>query len=469
MLGPTGVGIAGVIDQTAQIALQLGSLNIPTAALRFLAIAQDEQGREGFAWLYRTLVRAILSAAGVVCAIWIAVYVMWPGAIDGQLAGVLAAVVFALAAVPLTAVTNLLRNVLSTLHMFRVAAIVLMASSALMAVATYVGLRLWSLNGAYAAALLVALSTALVLQVQVRTALGAVESARGGSLVALLRAHPDIVRFSLTLYVVGILVPIMYGLVRWRVLGSLGAQDAGFLAAAYTIAFGVRTVFTQASTQYLVPLTSRSISKNERMLEAGKYLRMLSFLMLGAMLLALFPHEILILLYSHKFTDAASVLGLFVLAEVTMAVSDAYRMLQLGFNDVVAYIMTTVSGVVIVIAGVWWVVPSFGLLGVALLQVGAALLVLAQSVDSIRVRHGLPVERRTALMVLYLLASLSLAIVAGREVPRGVGGAAMKVALGAALLLGAWLLFPAAERAATLRSFVRRRSGSVDAPTDPAA
>ena len=460
LLGPGGVGIAGVIDQTAQLALQIGQLNIPTVSLRFLAIAQEDQGSRGAAWLYRTLLRAVLSTTALVAAVVTGILLLRPGSLGVETTGYVAAVAFALAATPLTAATGLIRNVLATLHRHRAAATTLLMSSLAIAGGSYVGLRIGGLSGAYLAALIVGLLTAGALHRLVVSALPAASTARPGSLLALLQAHPDIVRFSLTLYAVGFTVPLGYWVVRWKVLQSLGPQSAGFLVAALTLATGVRAVFSQASTQYLLPLASRNLPKEVRAAEVARYVRTLSLLLLLAALpLLLFPHEVLLVLYSRQFIAAADVLGVLVLSEVILAIADAYRMLQLGFNDLAGFAATTLTGVTITGIGIWWVVPAFGLRGVALLQLAVGLVVLMQSIIRVRSRHRVRVGWRTFAMEMYVISALAAAALIGRAVPEpGTLHIAAKAAVAALMLTGGWMLVPAQERDASwLRLLTRLR------------
>ncbi|HEV2131086.1 MAG TPA: hypothetical protein VGR27_08285, partial [Longimicrobiaceae bacterium] len=51
LLGPAGLGIVGVIDQTISLVTHLGSLSFPFAAVTFLSRRRGEGG-QGFARLY---------------------------------------------------------------------------------------------------------------------------------------------------------------------------------------------------------------------------------------------------------------------------------------------------------------------------------------------------------------------------------------------------------------------------------
>jgi len=458
LLGPVGLGISGIIDLSAQLALQLGALHVPTAALRFLSIAQRERGAEGFAWLYRTFLRVVLGSSALVAAATAAVLFAWPASLGVRTGAYDAAVLFALAAVPLSAATNLIRNVVATLHRHRAAALALLASSALLVVSTFAGLRIAGLTGAYFASLVVALITVATLHALVRPTLKHAPASGSGSLVALLKAHPDIVRFSMTLYVVGFALPFSYWFVRWTVLGRLGEREAGFLTASFAIAAGLRAVFSQASVQYLIPLVSRDLAPGVRAAESAKYIRALLMLLLaGTLPLLLYPHELIIAFASRAFLPAITVMGLFILSEAIMSIGDAYRVLQLGLNDLMGYFLTTCGASVIIVAGAWWVVPRYGLLGAALLQVISALLTLAWSIERLWAGAKLRVERRSLAITAYVIVALTAAVFIGRAAPQPqLDWIAIKATIGLALLaLGARLL-PAVERRGIVRSLIPR-------------
>jgi O-antigen/teichoic acid export membrane protein len=262
------------------------------------------------------------------------------------------------------------------------------------------------------------------------------------------------VRFSLTLYAVGFTVPLGYAVLRWTVLGQLGERDAGYLAAAFTVAMGVRTTFAAASTQYLLPRTSRERPKEERAAEVARYIRtLLLLLVLAALPLLLFPRELLVALYSREFVTATDVIGLFILAELVMAIGDAYRVLQLGLDDLVGYFLTTCGAVVVVALNASWVVAAYGLRGAAMLQVVAALAALVWSIGRIRVRHGIALHRRSMLATAYALGALTLAALLGRAAPDSVASAvAAKAAVGVLLAIGAWRMLPSEERDGVIAS-----------------
>jgi len=460
-LGPVGMGIAGVIDPTAQLAVQIGALNIPTAALRFLSIATDEDGARGFAWLYRTLLRLILMAATLSAAVALAVFLIWPRRTSASIGAYTLALALCLAAVPLTSATNYIRNVLSTLRRYRAAGAAIAVSSVLLVASTYVGLRSGGLAGAYLGGLLVASITVIALHLLVVPTLRKAPVARSGSLMSLLKAHPDIVAFSMTMYAIGFAVPLSYWVVRWVVFGHLGERETGFLTAAYAIAAGLRAIFSQASAQYLIPLTSRHRESGAHASDSARYIRTLMLLLLAAGLpLVLFPHELIVTLYSRAFLPAIAVIGLFILAELIMSLGDTYRVMLLGLDDLRGCLVMTYSSAGIIIAGSFWVIPRFGLPGAALLQLGTGVLVLLWSYYRLGSRHDIRVEARTLALTAYVILALGIAVAIGRfGYAPSASTIAAKAAMAAGLLLGGIAILPLLERQ-TMLALVKRGTGN---------
>ena len=458
--GPVGVGAAGIIDQTAQIVLQIGALNIPTIALRFLAIERQTRGDAGFAWLYQTLLTVLLCATGLAGLVTALFFFVAPFASRSAIGAYMPALMWGLAAVPATAASNLIRSALATIRSHAPAATILAIGSASMAVAVYGGLRIGGLSGAYAAALITGTLTAITLHDAIRRRMPLGSRSRDPAILTLFSAHPDFTRFSIVLYAVGFAVPLTYGVVRWRVAGTLGLVEAGYLAAAYTVSSGVRAVFSQATTQHLMPLASRDDISPHAAAEAERYVRVLVLLIAAVVLpIALFSREALLILFSRKFIAVASVLGLFVLAEAILAISDVYRVLYLGVQDLSGYLIITAASVATVGVGTWWAVPRFGLLGLGILQVSSAVLVLALCIDRLRARHDTRTHRRTLGMFGAFVGGAAGAIVLPTVVHLGGASAALLKCVTAITLFVALVsVLPRDERHGVLRVVRPRRN-----------
>ena len=456
LLGPSGMGLVSVIDQVAQVVLQLGSLSLPTAALRYLSIARAERPAT-FGGLHRTLVRLILAVSALVASMALAAYLVRPSLLGRGLAGLTIALIFALAAVPHTAAANLLRNTLSTLERYRSAAVFGFWSGVALALATFVGIRVGGVSGLYVGSWVAAVGTHVLLHLYLsRQPL--VRGAGGpGGLRTLMAEHPDVLRFSMTIYMVSFTTPLSYGIARFAVLENMGAKQVGYLAAAFTLAGGVRGVLSQATAQLLLPLVSRPGPVEARAAMTASYVRTLSLLILAIVLpVVLFPHELLLVLFSRQFVAAVTFLFLFVLAEVVLAMGDAYRVLLTGVGDMRGYLVTTLSATLVLMAAAPLAVPRFGIAGVGAAHLTAASVALMSSFYRLRTRHQVDLGRRALAALAFCLAALVAGGLLGRAFA-SPGAAVWALKIGFYVLTGAasLALLSAAERAA-IRPRLRR-------------
>lgn len=457
LLGPVGVGIVGVIDQLAQVVLQLGSMSLPTVALRFLGKAYHD-GTGMFGRLYRGFRLAVLTGGFVVATAALGIFLLFPRVFGAGLEPYGLALALGLLTVPFTGSANLTRSAIATLGRHRDAAVAMAVSAAGLTLAAFVGVRWGGIPGLYIATLIASATVAFLLDWVVRRDAHARSPQRDEGRkvwpLAYLRAQPGVLRFALVLGVVGFTVPLGYMVLRSSVLGALGPAAAGFLAAALTVATGVRTVFTQASSQFLMPRASRDAPKADRAAEVGGYLRTLVVAMFVAALpIALFPGEVVVVLFSARFEAAATFIGVFVLGELILAFGDAYRILLLGFEDLRGFLATTIAAPALVMLGASAVVARFGILGLGLLHVTAALLGLVVAQARLRHTHHTGMTGRVSMLyaLLILLGGLAAWVGVTFHQPSLVTWL-WKAGLGLALAAVGFAMLPTAERSALLRA-----------------
>ena len=445
-LGPAGVGIAGVIDQLALVALQLGSLSIPAIALRFLAVARG-QGDAEFARLYRAYLTVVVVGCTVAAGGVGILFLLRPALVSRELVPYTTVFFIALATVPLTGTFTLLRNTLATLQRHWTVAKATIASAVVTAVACIIGVRMAGLPGLYLASLGTTLVISVVLHLNVVRGTPAATGGNSSAMTSLL-GNPSALRYAGALYAVGFTVPLSYSMVRSSVLSSQGAEAAGYIAACYTIATGARTSFSQASLQFLTPRASRDAPKAVRAAEVGTYMHTLAIAMaIAALPVVLFPREVLNALFSSRFATAAGFLGLFLLAELMMAFGDAYRTLLLGFDDLMGYVVTTLAAPIAVMAGVYFIVPRYGVSGAGWLQIGAAATALGSSVVRLQMRHETPPDRRALLLYGAMIATVGAAAALNALLPQSAAGLVVKAIAGVMLATAGTALLSADERA----------------------
>lgn len=410
LLGPAGLGIAGVIDQTVSLVTHLGSLSFPFAALTFLSRRRGE-GPAAFARLYRAFLLALLAASLLATAVTVGIAFWRTSLIAGELVAYRAALIMGLVGAPALAAAAFLRSVLAAVERHHQAALFALVGGVALIVTSYAGVRLGGLTGLYVGNLLVALFMAPLMMRYLRRT-GAVTRAKNReSPLAVFRGERGLVEFCATIHLLSLASPAAYLIARVAVLSNHGAVEAGLFYAGYGLAVAVRVVLSQANQLYLTPILNQPTSKAERATAAAEYLRVLMvILIVGALAIVLFPQEWILVLYSSRFAAASATVAAFILGEVILLIAGVYQMLLIGFEDVRAHAFIAVAGQLLLagLALLW--APAYGSLGVAFaFIVGHALIFLLLLA---RVRQAHRVARplaRPLKLVLFALATLAIA------------------------------------------------------------
>jgi enterobacterial common antigen flippase len=450
LLGPEGLGIAGVIDQTVALVTHLGALSFPFAALAYLSRHQGER----FTRLFRAFFRVLLGASLLATAIAIGIALWNTALIDDALVAYRVALIVGLAGAPGLAAASYLRNVLAATGRQYHAALVALVSGLALIATSYAGVTLWGLTGLYTGNLLVALATVPLVWWYLRRS-GAVGPERAGpaseSAFRVLREQDGLLPFVTTIHVLSLVSPLAYLVARVAILSHHGAMEAGFFYAAAGLAIAIRVVLSHAQVLYLTPLLNRPIPKPERAAAAAEYLRVLTVLVvIGAGAVVLFPREWVFLLYSPQFAAAAGFLAAFVLAEVVLLFAGVFQALLIGFDDYRAHALIAVVGQVLlaVLALVW--APALGSLGVALAFLVGHAAILGLLVVRVRLRHasaGMMAPLRPLILGIALLAAGGWWAAAGAAPPLAARLAAYLIVSALALMLlgpddRRWLLRP---------------------------
>jgi len=368
LLGPAGVGVASVVDQALSLVAQLGSVSVPFATLKFLSRARSTTSGEQRR-IYRALFKTLAVAAAVATVIGIGLAGWKPDVFGDGLAPYRLVVMVALAGVPPFALAPMLRNVLAAFDRNRAAALAAFFTAVLSVAGAVLGIKASGLTGLYIANGVVSLLTVVALQRYITGTLG-MPLLGGGERVSamdVLRAQTGLFRFAAAMYVLSLTSPVAYLFARSSLLSRHGAVEAGLVAAAYGIAVSLRLVLHQANALYLLPLVNRDSARQERMQIVAEYMRVLVVLVgSAAFAIALFPREVLLILYSARFLDAVRYVTLFVAAESVLLLAGVYQTLLVGFDDIGAHLASTAGGHLVTIALASLFVPRLGGAGVGL-------------------------------------------------------------------------------------------------------
>jgi PST family polysaccharide transporter len=454
LLGPSGVGIVSVIDQVVSQIMQIGSLSLPFAALKFLSRDGVEE-RAAFARTYRALVLALLASTATATVVALLLAVVQPRLLGSDLGPYRVPLIVGLLGIPALAVIPMLRNVLASLVRYKASAIFAFGNAAALVVTTYVGVRMGGLTGMYFGNLLVGVLSAIAIAAYLWRRLALPIALKGEAPWKVLRQHSGILAFSASMYILAFTSPTAYLISRLVVLSHQGIAAVGLLASAYGVGLALRVVLSQANQQFLTPLVNRRLGVEERAVAVGEYLRVLMVILVGGGLITvLFPHTWLVLLYSARFGAAATYLFTFVLSEIVLLVAGVYNALLIGYDDLWGFVTLAVVSNFVTIGLTFALVPKLGPLGVGLAFLVGNAVMMGLCLWRLASRH----EARSAGRSLkYVVAAITLLGVAGVWVtsahPPAIAWRIVAYLAGAGAFLG---LLTADERRWMLRPWRRR-------------
>ncbi len=365
LLGPQGVGVVGLVDQLVQLVLYLSTLSLPFAAVRYMSRAHSE-GPESFRRTYGALLRAlILPTTGVAILASVAVLIK-PELLGTELSDYWLYLIPALVAIPAMASHGLFTSVLAAAGRARESAILALGIALSLALAAVVGIQLSGIFGLYVGNLVATVVVAITVAVYLRRKLGLPLLDRTAGLIQELRHNPDILSFSVTVYISTLAGSATLLVSRYVILASYGEVEAGLLQVGLTMFASLRLVLGPANGLYLTPIVNRRIPKLEKIKATLEFERkFFVVVLLLAMPMVLFPQWLIHILFSPAFLPMSSLVGLFVLAQCIQLMGGVFHALLIGVDDMKAFGVSNVLGLLLTSVGAWLLAPVAGIGGVA--------------------------------------------------------------------------------------------------------
>jgi O-antigen/teichoic acid export membrane protein len=406
LLGPAGVGVISVIDQSVLLVAQLSALSLPFAAVKFLSRSHSEDLKT-FQKTYVSLLRTLLTLTTTGALIALAIVFWWPALLGEELMPYRALLVPALLGVPAIILHSFLVNVLAATRRSTTSGVLLLSISVLLMLAAIIGVTIGSLTGFYWANLVANYSVVVVAIVYFREELGLPLSVAGHSIRQEIRANPAIVFFTLLLFSASYAQSISFFVARYAVFNNYGESTTGLLQAAIALAASINMLLNPANGLYLTPYLNRDIPVRDKLAIALEFQRKLMAVMaVIAMPMVLFAPWLLMLLYSPKFTEVSSVLFLFIIAQCLMQLSGVYQALIIGLDDLKTYGVVVAGGHLLLGIVAWALAPHYGLWGVAVAFVISSLALFCLTLGQLRLKHGFHLPIRLWVLMAYSLLAL---------------------------------------------------------------
>ena len=448
LLGPAGFGVVSTIDQATQTAMQLAHLSLPFTALKFMS-RRHSDGHDPFERTYASFFRALLGVALV--AVLVLEMLLWwrPAVFGAELVAYRRYFAIAFLGIPSLMLNVLLINTLAAAQRGAAGALTNLVIGVVAAMAAIVGVTLGGFGGLYVAGVASSVVATAGVVWYLRRSLRVSITAHGARLRDELRESPEIVSYSLYVYIAvgAYLVAVL--VTRFFVFDALGPAGAGWLQALLSIALTVGAVMTPMSGLYLAPLLNRQMPVAAKLGVANDFAAKIAPLfLLGGVAVSLFPSLALTVLFSHKFAGAAGVLFLFVVWQCLHHLVNVYLQLLIGLDDVRFY--AALNCVAYVGAALVFrpLIDAYGLGGAAIA------LSVASVVNAIgtAARLALRFHARIGSVVLVRGGASVAAIMGAGALFRGsaelsASGLSLRVAYLVAVSLLLWMTMSAAERA----------------------
>jgi O-antigen/teichoic acid export membrane protein len=405
-VGPDGVGIQSIVEQLMILVAAVSTMSLPFASVKFLSFAHSE-GERGFVRTYVALRRLLLLCSAVGTAVGVTLALAWPGLFGEEVSRHSTVLVIALLGVPAFNLITLLSSALAAAQRPRAAGALTLAQWAGVAVASGIGVIVADLDGFFLGTTIALVTVTAGGVLYLRRAEGGVELNRRVRVREELRRHPSLLRFAAVQSILIYTTPIAYLTARYIVLGDGGLVEAGLLAAAMAIAQGLSNILRPANAYILTPAMNRNDPVGQKLAQALRFRDTIIVLVcVGALPLILFPETLLSLLFSPRFTEAASYLFLFVLAQCVLMLANVNQALLVGLDDFRSTVLIVLVGQLALVVLALLLVGPMGVAGVGVALLVDASLVLLLTTWRLAARHRMVMFRQLGAFATLALSML---------------------------------------------------------------
>ncbi|MDE3091887.1 MAG: hypothetical protein KGJ80_21145, partial [Chloroflexota bacterium] len=270
LLGPAGVGVISVVDQSVYFLAQISALSIPYATIKFLSRAQS-QGHDEFNRTYSVLLRILLTLTCLGSTIGLLVTLFQPELFGTVMASYRALLIPAFLSIPAMTLHGFFSSVLAAAQKPRTAGLMGFIIAASLAISTFLGISLGGMLGLYWGNWLASALIVIGMIIYLRRELGLSFWKGRFDIWGEIRAHPDTLTFPLILYGTSITSGFSLLLARMSILVNFGEAEAGLLQTAIALAGALNLILNPANGLYLTPMVNRRIAVEEKIQSALEF------------------------------------------------------------------------------------------------------------------------------------------------------------------------------------------------------
>jgi len=454
LLGPEGVGIISLVDQVVQFAAHLSALSIPFAAVKFLSRAHSE-GFQTFRRSYVSFLNALLlqALAGMGATLGLVVFRAEP-LLGAEIVKYRSFLLIALCGIPAMILGGFFSNVLAAAQRFKAAATMAFVTAAASTLSTCIGVSIGGIIGLYWCNVLAGALVTIGTLIYLRQTLNLPLYDKTVKVFDELKRSPDIILFSLFLYLGASTYSLSLLVARYAVFKNFGEMEAGLLQAAMALAISIGLVLNPANGLFLTPIMNRNIGKEEKLRTATEFKKTLIIVLsVVAMPIVLFSQWLLTLLFSQRFTDAGQYVFLFVFSQCVLQLAGVYQALIIGLDDLKTYAAITCMGHLALALFSWLLAPLYGIFGVGISFAIASAAIFLMTLARLRLTHGFSFPGKLGLLMGYSLSALLLVgIIFSKPGDHNIIVALFKVGI-YFLFIGSLAFFLSREERSLLYSF----------------
>lgn len=461
LVGPEGVGVISVIDQTIQFVAHTCALSLPFATVKFLSKAHsegEEAFRNGYAVFFKALL--LLSSVGALAASSLALFQQ--NLFPKELLPYSLLLVIGFLGIPGTVLAGFFPNVIAAAQRSTGSARLTLFISMAVASASTIGLAMDGLTGWYLWNTLAITLIAILVIRYLRTVFALSITVSWSALSEEFGRLGKVASFS-ALFYVGALTSIgALWVARYVVFKHFGEAGAGFLQAGMAIALLMNVILNPLNGLFLTPQVNRTAPKEEKFLIVLEFQKQLAMILtVLALPMILFPHLILRVAFSSQFLAVAPYVFLFVLWQAFANFAGVYQALLIGLDDMVAYTILTCLGNILAACAMLVLVPHYGVLGAAIGFTATSAFLSCAAFVRLRLSHGFALPGSHTSLIGYSL----LVMIAVGGLFRNAGdwdSITVLAKIGAMLLtaLGLLLFLSQREKLALSAFSQKMRSGS---------
>ena len=411
LLGPTGIGLIGILQSLIATASTASSLGLNSSATRQIAEAATQTDNKAMASVRRALFLATLGLATTGAFIFwllrdiLAKQVLNDVSLTSTVGWLAVGVALTVASGSQAALLNGLRRIGDIAR--------ISVLSALLSTAIGVGaLLIWGKAGILGYILAAPIASFLLHHHYVSTL--PVLAQPSTALPQLIEQMRTMTRLGLSIMFAGLVVIVGQLIVRSMVQRELGPEALGYFQAAWTISMTYIGFVLQAmGTDYYPRLTAvihDKIITNRMVNEQTEVALLLS----GPILLAMLGSApwIIDLLYSNQFSEAETVLRWHVIGDILKIVSWPLGFILLASGDGKAFLLTELLGITVFATLTWIGLPLLGINATGIAFLGMYIAYLSVMFQLTRRRTGFRWNTNISQQLITLLVFASLVFTA---------------------------------------------------------